>query len=214
MPLDTDAMTPRRGRSACAVHRWVLLLCLGSLLVPAACAQGRRAHPLTDPPRPYFGAVESAAAQAVARTTLAILEFARWPGEPREVRLCVVGTTPYAGALLASRPVWRERGRHLSVRQRTARDVSADCDALYLGRLPEADARALHRRIAGEARITISEGRDARDADEGCDEDMFCLDLRGRSKVGFVVNRDALARSGVRVQPGVLQLGTRRAHGT
>jgi len=211
MQVDGDAMPGVFGRPGSA-WRNGLFACAATLLSAAIPAHGLRA--------PDAGAGRSTSvsgtsrsaprahtdtARAVADTTLSILNFSRWPDNRPVVRLCVVGVTRYVDGLLAARPAWPRRGRRVSVRQRAPIDVATDCDALYLGVLPEQEARAVYRRIDGEARLTISERREA------CrEEGMFCLEVRGR-KVGFAVNLNALARSGVRVHPAVLQLGQPKA---
>lgn len=42
---------------------------------------------------------------------------------------------------------------------------------------------------------------------------MFCLNIR-ENQVSFRINLDAIARSGIHVHPGVLQLGRRKAQGS
>jgi hypothetical protein len=142
--------------------------------------------------------------QAVAQTVLGILGFARWPGQPTEIRLCVLGRSRHADALLEARQTVVSHGRRVSIRQRAPVDAALDCDALYLGALSREDLLAVRGRIAGRAELTLHEDAGACGA-----LGMFCLDI-SRSTVGFEVNLDALARSGVRVHPGVLQLGRPR----
>lgn len=137
---------------------------------------------------------------AVAQTALGILGFAHWPDRAAELRLCVVGPSRYAGVLLGAAQA-HSGALRVSVRQRAPVDAGTDCDAVYIGSLSEAGRGEVYRRIAGHAVLAIDERREA------CrGVGMFCLDVRPTG-VGFEVNLDALARSGVRVHPAVLQLG-------
>jgi hypothetical protein len=230
MEVDGNALTGVLGRPGSA-WRNGLFACAATLLSAALPAQGLRAPDAAGAARSTHstGAQRGAGssgtqrgtsssgtprsttrahpetARAVAETTISILSFSRWPDNRPVVRLCVVGVTRYVDGLLTAHSAWPRRGHRVSVRQRAPIDVATDCDALYLGVLPEQEARAVYRRIDGEARLTISERREA------CrDEGMFCLEVRDR-KVAFAVNLHALARSGVRVHPAVLQLGQHAA---
>ncbi|WPB57272.1 YfiR family protein [Xylophilus sp. GOD-11R] len=181
---------PRPGRlAASCVVFW-----LAGSIWPAFCV----AQPATTAP------VDVSTAHAVARTTFGIVSFARWPGDPPQVRLCVIGVTRFAAVLLETRDPARSGGRRVSVRQRAPVDAASDCDALYIGELPDADLRQVSRRIAGRPELTIGERL------ERCGQgSVFCLDIQ-LARVDFRVDPEALARSGVRVHPALLQLGRRR----
>lgn len=188
---------PRAGRQAAwrAAMRLARLARLGCLVWPVfgICQP-------VEPPAP----VDLSTAHAVARTTFGIVSFARWPGDPPQVRLCVIGVTRFAAVLLENRDPARSGGRRVSVRQRAPVDVASDCDALYIGELPDADLRQVSRRIAGRPELTIGERL------ERCGQgSVFCLDIQ-LARVDFRVDPEALARSGVRVHPALLQLGRRR----
>ena len=144
----------------------------------------------------------AAVSSSVVGTTLDLLSFARWPGEPARLRLCVVGASVHADALLSHREP-PGAGRPVSVRQRAPVDVGTDCDAVYLGRLPAAQLQAVYRRLVGRAELTIGERPE--DCDAGA---VFCLDDSTPAD-DFGVNLVSLARSGVRVDPAVLQLARR-----
>jgi len=162
-----------------------------------------------------------AAAQAVLRTAAGILSYTRWPQKAQpveqELRLCVVGETAYAGALLAV------SGQKLGQRRlRVARvaldDVAAlqSCAGLYVGQMALDAWRALLQQLDGQALLTISEQPGL--CRVGA---MFCLHrpdaqetAAGESSgIGFEVNLDSVTRSGLRVNPRVLQLARKKPAG-
>ena len=161
----------------------------------------------------FFGAVplraqEAPAAnrsQLVAQTVASIVSYTRWPTALGTVQLCVLGPTEYADVLL--------KGIHLpGERAVLARRVFADepqtmagCNALYAGAVPDDEWRSVLARGADQPLLTLSERKAL--CVVGA---MFCLELRD-SSVAFEVNLDSVARSGVRVNPRVLQLGRRKA---
>ena len=76
----------------------------------------------------------------------------------------------------------------------------ASCDVVYIGALPAADQRELTSRLAGSEIMTIAE------ADPLCrSQAMFCL-IEAGNVVNFRLNVEAVARSGLRVDPRVLRL--------
>jgi hypothetical protein len=134
---------------------------------------------------------------------LDIISFARWPAPLSALRLCVVGQAAFAAPLLSgdaqlgSVPVVSGR--------KAASDVhlGAECDVVYEGPLAADERAALLRGVAGFPVLTIGE------ASPGCVETtMFCLQAGG-APVPFSTNLDAIARSGVRLNPRVLLLGRR-----
>lgn len=126
-----------------------------------------------------------------------ILGFARWPGDPHNIRLCVVGRTRYGDGL---QPGDRAHRHRVTVHHGLPADQRA-CEAVYLGDLPRRQWDALQRRLAGRPVLTIGDGP------EVCRRGgMFCLDPPPEGGAGFDVNLASLARSGVHVHPGMLEL--------
>ncbi|HSW22211.1 MAG TPA: YfiR family protein, partial [Burkholderiaceae bacterium] len=75
-----------------------------------------------------------------------------------------------------------------------------ECEAIYVGTLAIHTARNLLQSMVGRPVLMIGEGQ------EFCtDGGMFCLHP-GAVEVGFAVNLDAVARSGLRVNPRVLRM--------
>jgi hypothetical protein len=134
---------------------------------------------------------------------LGIISYTRWPVEPPQLRLCVIGPADHADDLLTG--AIQASGRPVrAVRLGPSASPGGNCDIIYLGRLGDAGRQQLFTRLTGRAVLSISE------QDESCTVgSMFCLRVRG-TQVSFQINLDSVARSGVRVNPKVLQLGRRR----
>lgn len=151
--------------------------------------------------------VTDSKSQAVARTVMGIMAYTRWPTEQEVIQLCIVGPTEYADELLKGGLL--PSARVAQVRRMRLDDAAllTQCQGLYAGRLDDRSWNILSQRLQGLALLTISERQ------ELCQlECMFCLDVRGTS-IGFDTNLDAVARSGVRINPRVLQLSRRKGSG-
>ncbi len=143
-------------------------------------------------------------ATAVTQVVLGILSYARWPVEPAQLRLCLVGPTEYADDLVKGTA--QATGRPVVVRRLLAGDprIANECDAIYVGGLNPNERSQLFSAISGHPVLSISE------ADDPCTVgSVFCLRVSDR-QVAFEVNLDSVARSGVRIHPSVLQLSRRR----
>jgi len=151
--------------------------------------------PLGDEADPY--------AAAVARLTRAVVQYSRWPGEPRALRACVVGPTDHADDLLGGKEV---ASVGVTASRRSVEAVrAAECDIVYIGRLGIEDQRLVTNRMRGEAVLTIAEN------DPACrSRAMFCL-LFEADALSFRLNIDAVANSQMRVDPRVLRLGAGEA---
>lgn len=144
-------------------------------------------------------------AKTVTQVVLGILSYARWPTEPEQLQLCVVGPTEYTDDLLKG--ATQSSGRPVRVSRVLVSDpaVVSDCNAVYLGRLSAEERSGLFKSLSHQAVLSISE-----DADQCTVGSLFCLHVSDR-QVAFEVNLDSVARSGVRIHPSVLQLSRRRA---
>ena len=137
--------------------------------------------------------------QAVNRMVGGIASYVRWPsGTPATNRhMCVVGTPRLAPRMAPDTP---GRGS-ISVRYIAASAVNADCDILFLGRMPATDRRQLIAWVRGRPVLTIT------DDDAACLYGaMFCLTGRAAS-LSFSVNLDAIARGPLKIDPRVLRIG-------
>lgn len=144
-------------------------------------------------------------AQAVTQVVLGILSYARWPVEPAQLRLCIVGPTQYTDDLIKG--TTQATGRPVVVQRLLADhpDIVSACDAVYIGKLSVDERTRLFTSLIGHPVLSISEG-----GDQCTVGSLFCLRV-GDEQVSFEVNLDSVARSGVRIHPSVLQLSRRRA---
>ncbi|VWB44964.1 YfiR family protein [Burkholderia metallica] len=139
---------------------------------------------------------------AVRQVVLGIISFTRWPTTPVRLHLCVTGRPDYARGLTDT----LQAGSTLLDVQRVRFDDAAlgmACDVVYLGNLGTNERAHVRAALAGHPVLTISEH------DPSCTTGgMFCLNVDGE-RVSFDINLDAVARSGVRVHPNVLNLARR-----
>lgn len=154
------------------------------------------------------GAADSGAdrrAQAVTQVVLGILSYARWPVEPAQLRLCIIGPTQYTDDLVKG--TTQASGRPVLVQRLLPGNAAAaaNCDAVYLGQLGAEERNQLFAALTGQAVLSISE-----EGDQCIVGSLFCLRVSD-DQVAFEVNLDSVARSGVRIHPSVLQLSRRRA---
>ncbi|WP_338800735.1 YfiR family protein [Pseudomonas sp. RSB 5.4] len=144
-------------------------------------------------------------AQSVTQVVLGILSYARWPVEPAQLRLCIVGPTEYTDDLLKG--TTQATGRPVTVRRLLADNpaIVSECDAVYIGKLTADERSRLFTSLIGHPVLSISEG-----GDQCTVGSLFCLRV-GDEQVSFEVNLDSVARSGVRIHPSVLQLSRRKS---
>ncbi|MDO9344718.1 YfiR family protein [Pseudomonas pergaminensis] len=174
--------------------RRLLLVAVLCVLTPHASAQA------SDP-----AGLAAQRAQAVTQVVLGILSYARWPVEPAQLRLCIVGPTQYTDDLIKG--TTQATGRPVVVQRLLAShsDIVNACDAVYIGKLSADERGQLFTSLIGHPVLSISEG-----GDQCTVGSLFCLRV-GDEQVSFEVNLDSVARSGVRIHPSVLQLSRRRA---
>ncbi|WP_330207989.1 YfiR family protein [Pseudomonas sp. AM14(2022)] len=143
-------------------------------------------------------------AQSVTQVVLGILSYARWPVEPAQLRLCIVGPTEYTDDLVKG--TTQATGRPVAVRRLLADNpaIVSECDAVYIGKLTAVERSRLFTSLIGHPVLSISEG-----GDQCTVGSLFCLRV-GDQQVSFEVNLDSVARSGVRIHPSVLQLSRRK----
>ncbi|MHB2245947.1 YfiR family protein [Pseudomonas fitomaticsae] len=143
-------------------------------------------------------------AKSVTQVVLGILSYARWPVEPAQLRLCIVGPTEYTDDLVKG--TTQATGRSVIVRRLLADNpaIVSECDAVYIGKLTTDERSRLFASLIGHPVLSISEG-----GDQCTVGSLFCLRV-GDEQVSFEVNLDSVARSGVRIHPSVLQLSRRK----
>jgi hypothetical protein len=136
-----------------------------------------------------------------------IVGYTRWPRESGPIRLCTMGQGRGVDELLGAADV---ASMPSVVPVRASAGLAAasnECDAIYVGTLAVSASRSLLQSTLGRPVLMIGEGQ------EFCsDGGMFCLQT-GAVAVNFSVNLDAIARSGLRVNPQVLRIA-RQAPGS
>ncbi|VWC77256.1 hypothetical protein BLA18110_02468 [Burkholderia lata] len=199
----------RPGRTAPLRHALVAIVCvLGAAQAVLAGASAEAVDPVdmvqmvaAASPTPADSAVVSHDT-AVRQVVLGIVSFTHWPTTPVRLHLCVTGRPDYASGLTDT----LQAGSTLLDVQRVRFDDPAlgiACDIVYLGNLSADERARVRAALAGHPVLTISEH------DPSCTSGgMFCLNVDGE-RVSFDINLDAVARSGVRVHPNVLNLARR-----
>jgi YfiR/HmsC-like len=187
--------TARRALSGRSRRALLALLCLCSVAGLRGVEASADDNPVADPP----------SASGVAQVVLGIISYTRWPSDPPELKLCIAPPSIYADAI--ERAAAHATGRPIHVLRVASDDASIGdaCNVIYLGAVSDAVRDHVLALLPGHSVLTISEHDD-----ECAVGSVFCLALRD-SQVSFKVNLDSLARSGVRVNPSVLQLGHGKA---
>ncbi|MGK5080988.1 YfiR family protein [Janthinobacterium sp. HLX7-2] len=138
----------------------------------------------------------------VAQVLFGIISYVRWPVARPEVRVCMVGT-PHHGAAIVDTPA-SSAGQRLRVKIQPASGAINECDVVYMGSLPDSERELLLAQVIGKPILSVSEPGTACSVGT-----MFCLRLV-EAQIGFDVNLDAIARSGLRVHPNALQIARRK----
>ncbi|WP_168734380.1 YfiR family protein [Pseudothauera nasutitermitis] len=145
-----------------------------------------------------------------ARVVLGILGYSRWPATLDAYRLCIAGRADELAALHAHPATVAQRPVHVHDISLDDPQLASACDALYLGAgIPPAQRLQVLGALGDLPVLTINT------ADGECSEgSMFCLRPGdAHSGATLLLNLDAIARSGIRVNPRVLQI-TRRESAT
>ena len=171
----------------------VLLTSLLACSVLAPCAAWAQTGAVADARRPA----------EVAQVLFGIISYVRWPVVRQEVRVCMLGAPRY-GAAIVDTPA-SSLGQRIRVKIPAAPTAVSECDVVYLGSLPEGEREHLLAQIIGKPILSVAEPGTSCTVGT-----MFCLRL-SEAQIGFDVNLDAIARSGLRVHPNALQIARRKA---
>jgi hypothetical protein len=137
-------------------------------------------------------------ASQVSVIVAGIVSYTRWPEQDQPVRLCTLGRGPGVDELLGAGDLGSPQ-RSVPVRAASIGNVGDGCDVVYVGALAVSATRAVLQAMVGQPVLMIGEGR------EFCsDGGMFCL--QPGATASFAVNLDAIARSGLRINPWVLRI--------
>jgi len=159
------------------------------------CALGSAAQPV-----PAASPASAVPRSGVATVVAGILGYTRWPSEGSAVRLCTLGRSPAVDELLSAPSLGTPQRRVAVQALSSPAQASAACDAVYVAGAGGPAARESLRGLAGQPVLLLGEG-----ADFCSDGGMFCLEPAGGA-TRFGANLDAIARSGLRVNPLVLRI--------
>lgn len=196
----------RHGWAASLRHALLAVVCaLGTAPATLAGTPASAAGPASDTPANTTSRADptiSPRDAAVRQVVLGIISFTHWPTPPARLRLCVAGRPNYAHGLVDT---LQAGSTPLDV-QRIGLDdpaIGEVCDVVYFGDLSDDERMQVRAAVAGHPVLTISEHNPS------CvTGSMFCLNVDDEP-ITFDINLDAVARSGVRVQPNVLKLARR-----
>ena len=149
------------------------------------------------------GAPDARRPADVAQVLFGIISYVRWPVARPEVRVCMVGNTRH-GAAIVDTPA-SSAGQRIRVKIPSPAGAVYECDVVYMGSLPDSERELLLTQIIGKPILSVSEPGNVCPVGT-----MFCLRLVD-AQIGFDVNLDAIARSGLRVHPNALQIARRKA---
>jgi len=195
-------VTPTR---SVASLRWCTRLAAG-LCVAAAGWTPRLAH-AADAAGAAAPASTTSVGSAVTTIVAGIVSYTRWPTDTGVIRLCTFGQGPGVVELLRVAELSTPQ-RLVSVRAPSdTAQALRECQVLYVGRVGASTAQDLLRQFTGLPVLLLGEGPDF------CsDGGMFCLNPTA-SAARFNANLDAIARSGLRVNPQVLRIARGAAGG-
>jgi hypothetical protein len=170
----------------------VLLASLLACTALAPCAAWAQTGAAADARRPA----------EVAQVLFGIISYVRWPVARQEVRVCMLGAPRY-GAAIVDTPA-SSLGQRIRVKIPAVAGAASECDVVYMGSLPEGEREHLLAQIIGKPILSVAEPGTSCTVGT-----MFCLRLN-EAQIGFDVNLDAIARSGLRVHPNALQIARRK----
>ncbi|WP_232776605.1 YfiR family protein [Rahnella sp. AA] len=140
--------------------------------------------------------------EAVAQTVNGILSYSRWPAGTASsaLTLCIIPPVKYSAQLTPDGSAFTGRSLKVMTLPLDSPLLTSQCDAIYSGSTTVDQQTDLHQRLEGHAILTIGE------QDDACALlNAFCLVITPLH-TSFKLNLDTLSRSGVRVNPAVLQL--------
>lgn len=141
---------------------------------------------------------------AVQDIVSGIVSYTHWPALSGKPKLCIFSSSTYVSALSHENsdappyfPVTVENEQQA---------LTAKCDAVYFGSETPERQQQIISGFENRPLLTIAEQNP-----ECSIGSAFCLQMKSQ-RLTFSVNLDALARSGVRVNPDVLMLARNKKH--
>lgn len=180
------------------VSRLFLRVLMTLCLITVTCNSAIMAMPDTNEKR--INNEKTARNENVARAVSGIISYTHWPITPTILRLCLVPPSNYISALTHIDIVSDHTQLHVETLNFNVEQLIERCDVIYYGQV---DPQLQHQVINlknDKPLLTIAENN------PNCEiGSAFCLNINS-TPATFSLNLDILTRSGVRVQPNVLQL--------
>ncbi|AOM40617.1 YfiR family protein [Xenorhabdus hominickii] len=136
----------------------------------------------------------------VVRVVSGIISYTHWPATRTTLRLCLVPPSSYINVLAHINMISGHTELQIETLNFNVEQLIERCDVIYYGQV---DPRLQHQVISrknDKSLLTIAENN------PHCETgSAFCLNI-DNTQVTFNLNFDILTRSGVRVNPNVLQL--------
>lgn len=133
-----------------------------------------------------------------------IIQYTQWPAPKEPLRLCVDQGDPDTAAITAYFSEHREQHPHVQASVQHVQGATLDelgaCQVIYFGKSTARTLPALLAQLSSRPVLTVGQGEDF------CtDSGLFCLiDTTTGTRIG--ANLDAIARSGLRINPRLLRL--------
>lgn len=182
-PRHRSTCAPRRARVRTQVRAAVVA---GSALLLVLAARGAEPEPTDEP---------------LGHLVAGLLAYTNWPTPLAVVRLCTWGHGHGADGLQRSTRLGSAQRAVVVQHGLAVGDATTQCDAVYVAAGAPAAALDLPRALTGRPVLVVGEGT-AFCAAGG----MFCVEFNDSAALRFHANLDAIARSGLRVNPQVLRI--------
>ncbi|MBI6547418.1 YfiR family protein [Xenorhabdus lircayensis] len=136
----------------------------------------------------------------VARVVSGIISYTHWPATPTALRLCLVPPSNYISVLTHINMISDHTELQIETLNFNVEQLIEKCDVIYYGQVePQLQHQVISQKN-GKPLLTIAE------SNPHCEiGSAFCLNINS-TQATFSLNFDILTRSGVRVNPNVLQL--------
>ncbi|MBD2814290.1 YfiR family protein [Xenorhabdus sp. Flor] len=136
----------------------------------------------------------------VARVVSGIISYTHWPVTRSTLHLCLVAPSNYIDVLANINMPTDETKLQVEILNFNAEKLLEKCDIVYYGQIDPILQHQVISQKNGKPLLTIAE------QNQHCEiGSAFCLNIDS-TQTTFNLNLDILTRSGVRVDPNVLQL--------
>ncbi|PHM46051.1 hypothetical protein Xmau_00446 [Xenorhabdus mauleonii] len=136
----------------------------------------------------------------VARVVSGIISYTHWPATHTVLRLCLVPPSNYISALANLNMISDDTELQIETLNFNVEQLIEKCDVIYYGQIDPSRQHLVISKKNSKPLLTIAENNSQCEIGSA-----FCLNIDS-TQATFSLNLDILTRSGVRVNPNVLQL--------